>query len=319
LECKGLKTPVAFIIFNRPQYAYRVFEAIRKARPPLLLVIADGPREGHLEDREDCQLSRALIDQADWDCEVRKNYSEANLGCGRRVASGITWVFDQVEEAIILEDDCVPDPTFFRFCEELLERYRKDERISQIGGVNYQGSSKTVKQSYYFSRYHYVWGLATWRRAWKGYDFQMELWPALRDKGWLAELFEDKGTIRYYTYNLDKIYQRRIDTWAYQWFFHCWANHRLSVLPGVNLVSNIGYDQVHATHTKMESRLANVPAEPIPFPLIHPPWVMRDLVADRVNEAATRYALLSLVYLVYQKQKWMERIGWSRSRGEEKR
>jgi hypothetical protein len=310
---------VAFIIFNRPQYASRVFEAIRKARPPLLLVIADGPREGHREDREGCRLSRALIDRVDWDCEVRKNYSEINLGCGRRVASGISWVFDQVEEAIILEDDCVPDITFFQFCEELLERYRTDQRIGQIGGVNYQSARGGMKHSYYFSRHPYIWGWASWRRAWEGYDFNMELWPLLRERGWLAHLFEDKGTVRYYTFNFDKTHQRIIDTWDYQWFFHCWVNNRLSILPELNLVSNIGYDYVYATHTRMKSRLANVPVEPISFPLVHPPFVMRDLVADRVNEAATRYGLLSPIYLIYQKQKWMERVGWFRSRGGEKR
>ena len=131
-----MRTPVAFLIFNRPDATRRVFESIRDAKPPLLLVVADGPRPDRPDDSRACAEARSLIDRVDWNCEVRTNYSDVNLGCGKRVSSGIDWVFQQVEEAIILEDDCVPDPTFFRFCEELLEKYRHDERISEIGGVN---------------------------------------------------------------------------------------------------------------------------------------------------------------------------------------
>jgi len=305
-----LKTPVAFVIFNRPEYASRVFEQFRKAKPTLLLVIADGPRESHPTDQKQCALSRAIIDQVDWDCEVRKCYSDVNLGCGRRVSSGLTWIFEQVEEAIILEDDCIPDLTFFQFCEELLERYRRDQRVSQIGGVNYQFGKGKRDYSYYFSQYHYVWGWATWRRAWKGYDFKVKLWPELRDQGRLRDLFGDKGVVRYYTMNLDQTYRGDIDTWDFQWFFHCWINHRLSVLPSVNLVSNIGYHQVHATHTKMGSPMSDVSMEPMAFPLSHPPFMVRDLIADKYNGALFRLSSLSHLYLkmLYLKQKITEKL-----------
>jgi hypothetical protein len=131
-----LKTPVALIIFKRPDTTERVFETIRQAKPPKLLVVADGPRTDQPGEAEKCAATRAIIDRVDWDCEVLKNYSDSNLGCGLRPATGISWVFEQVEEAIVLEDDCVPHPTFFRFCEELLEYYRHDERIMSISGIN---------------------------------------------------------------------------------------------------------------------------------------------------------------------------------------
>src|SRR5665648_587346 len=164
-----LKTPVAFIIFNRPETTRRVFAEIAKARPTKLLVIADGPRATHPDDAEKCAVVRAIIDGVDWDCEVLKNYSDVNLGCKRRVSSGLDWVFDTVEEAIILEDDCLPHPTFFRFCEEMLAKYRDDKRIAMISGDNFQFGKKRTEYSYYFSRYTHIWGWASWRRAWDNY------------------------------------------------------------------------------------------------------------------------------------------------------
>src|SRR6267142_406558 len=133
-----LKTPITFIIFNRPDTTARVFAEIARAKPPKLLIVADGPRVDRMGEAERCAQTRAVVERIDWNCEVLTNYSSVNLGCRNRVASGIDWVFEQVEESIILEDDCVPHPTFFRFCEELLERYRDDERVSQIGGANFQ-------------------------------------------------------------------------------------------------------------------------------------------------------------------------------------
>ena len=146
-----MKTPVAFIIFNRPDTTKRVFEAIRHAKPPKLLVIADGPRADRPGEAEKCAAAREIIEGVDWECEVLTNYSDVNLGCGKRVSTGIDWVFDQVEEAIILEDDCLPNPSFFKFCELMLEQYRHDQRIMSISGTNYLETWKSSIQSYYFS------------------------------------------------------------------------------------------------------------------------------------------------------------------------
>ncbi len=281
---KSLETPVAFFIFNRPDTTLRVFEEIRKARPPLLLVVADGPRKGHPNDSEQCAKARAILEQVDWDCEIQKNYSEVNLGCGQRVSNGLDWVFQKAEQAIILEDDCVPHPSFFYFCEEMLRKFKDDDRIGHIGGVNLQFGRKRTDYSYYFSRYHHVWGWASWRRAWKNYDPHMGLWPEVRDGKWLRDLLRDRALFAYWWNIFEKVYQHKIDTWAYQWTLHGWIYDRLAILPNVNLISNIGFDE-RATHTVRWNRFHNMKMEPIVFPLFHPRYIIRDSLADQYTEA----------------------------------
>ena len=274
-----LKTPVAFIIFNRPDTTKRVFVEIAKARPPKLLVIADGPRANHPDDAEKCAAVRAIIDGVDWDCEVLTNYSDVNLGCKLRVSSGLDWVFDTVEEAIILEDDCLPHPTFFRFCEEMLEKYRDDERIAMISGDNFQFGRKRTEYSYYFSRYPHIWGWASWRRAWDNYDVDMKMWPEIRDGAWLEDLLGAKKSVWYWKYKFENVYQGKIDTWDYQWTFACWIQSALTVLPNVNLVSNIGFD-MKAVHTNVKDKFVEMKIKPMRFPISHPDYILRDSKAD---------------------------------------
>ena len=188
-----LNTPVAFIVFNRPGTAKRIFAEIAKAKPPKLLVIADGPRGTLLGEAQKCMATRDVINRVNWPCEVLTNFSEVNLGCKKRVSSGIDWVFEHVEEAIILEDDCLPHPTFFRFCQEMLERYRNDDRIGMISGDNFQFGRPVGQDSYYFSKYVHVWGWASWRDRWRNsYDVHMGLWPQVRDQKRLDDLGLDK-------------------------------------------------------------------------------------------------------------------------------
>lgn len=280
-----LKTPVALIIFKRPDTTRRVFEAIRQARPTKLFVIADGPRADRPDEAEKCAASRAIIEQVDWHCEVLKNYSETNLGCGSRPATGITWVFEQVEEAIVLEDDCLPHPTFFRFCEELLEKYREDTRIMHISGNNFQFGRSRSNYSYYFSRYPHIWGWATWRRAWEKYDFEMKLLPEFIQRNWLDDILKDERYVQYWKQILKENYQlSKKSTWDYQWTFNCWTQSGLSILPKINLVSNIGFG-LDATHTKKQNnKLANMPLEAIEFPLNHPPFIIQDVKADNFTQ-----------------------------------
>lgn len=274
-----LKTPVVFIIFNRPETTRRVFAEMAKARPPKLLVIADGPRSDHPDEAEKCAVVRAIIDGVNWDCEVLKNYSDVNLGCKRRVSSGLDWVFDTVEEAIILEDDCLPHPTFFRFCEEMLEKYRDDERIAMISGDNFQFGRKRRGYGYYFSRYPHIWGWASWRRAWDNYDVDMKLWPKIRDGGWLEDLLGDRKSVWYWKYKFENVYQGKIDTWDYQWTFACWIQSALTVIPNVNLVSNIGFG-IKAVHTQDKDKFAQMEIESMSFPISHPDYILRDSKAD---------------------------------------
>lgn len=279
-----LSTPIVLIIFNRPDTLRKVFEAIRCAQPSKLLVIADGPRPEVVSDARKCAAARTILERVDWKCEVLTHYSEINLGCKWRVSSGLDWVFKTVAEAIILEDDCLPHPTFFPFCEELLERYREDERVMAISGDNFQFGHRRTEDSYYFSRYNHCWGWATWRRAWRHYDVEMKLWPVLREGGWLKDILGNHRAAFYWRKRFQAADSGTIDTWAYRWTLACWLQSGLSILPNVNLVSNIGFN-AEATHTKSQDRLANLPLEKMDFPLLHPQFLIRNAQSDDFTQS----------------------------------
>ena len=275
-----LTTPVALILFNRPETTARVFAEIARARPAKLLLVADGPRVDKPGEAEKCAAARAVVEQVDWDCEVLRNYSETNLGCKMRPVTGINWVFDNVEEAIILEDDCLPHLTFFRFCEELLERYRDDERVMMIGGTNFLGEWKSDLQSYYFSYFGGSWGWASWQRAWRYFDPGMTLWPEILETRFLDNLFSNPRHSSYWKTIFHQVYDGTITSaWDYQWLLACWIQNGFRILPEVNLISNIGFGD-DASHTFGESPLANMPTKAISFPLRHPPFMVRSVEAD---------------------------------------
>lgn len=279
-----LTTPVVFLVFNRPETTARVFAAIREARPSRLFIVADGPRREREEDGTRCAAVRRIVEQVDWPCDIQRNYSDVNLGCKQRVASGLDWVFSLVEEAIILEDDCLPDPTFFRFCQELLEKYRDAVQIASIGGTNFQNGYDHSGSSYYFSRYNHIWGWATWKRSWANYDVRMSRWPAFRKSGWLYSMFGSKIDALIWKIKFDNAYSGTLDTWDYQWTFACWCNEQLSVIPIKNLVTNIGFGD-DATHTKdSKCSVANMPSEPISYPLSHPSDICREINSDSMTQ-----------------------------------
>lgn len=275
-----MNTAVAFIIFNRPRATERVFGEIAKARPPKLLVVADGPRPDRPGEAERCRETRAIVERVDWDCDVRTNFSEENLGVRRRISSGLDWVFGEAEEALVLEDDCLPHPTFFPFCEELLAKYRDDERVMMVSGDNFLPGPRRSPYSYYFSRYVHIWGWATWRRAWRHYDVEMKGWPELRDTSLLLDVLGDKTDAAYWRYTLDSVARGYLDTWSYQWLCACWAQNGMSVTPAVNLVSNIGYGADATNLTASDSLGENLPTEAMSWPLRHPPHMARDRAAD---------------------------------------
>jgi hypothetical protein len=273
-----ISTPVAFLIFNRPDTADRVFEEISKAKPSKLLVIADGPRPDRPGESEKCAAARAVVEKVDWDCEVLKNYSDVNLGCRRRVSSGLDWVFDNVEEAIIVEDDCLPSQSFFRFCQELLEYYREDTRVMQISGSNFFETD--MEESYYFSKYGPIWGWATWRRSWKLYDVNMKLWPMIKQKKLHYDFCFDINEVKAREEALDAVYNGTIDTWDFQFGFARYVNSGISITPARNLITNIGFGE-DATHTKKKSdkRAAREKKELV-FPLKHPDFLMKNYELD---------------------------------------
>ena len=272
--------PVAFFVFNRPDFTVQSFARIREARPSRLYVVADGPRPGRADEAGLCQQVRTIVEQGiDWPCDVIRDYSPVNLGCARRVSSGLDGVFAREEAAIILEDDCIPDGSFFPYCTELLERFRSDSRIGVIAGSNFQSSEVTGGMSYYFSRYPHCWGWATWRRAWRMYDHAMKAWPEAKQSGWLERVFENRREASYWERIFDDVHAGLIDSWAYRWTFACWQNEMLTVLPAVNLVANIGFGPT-ATHTHRSHPSGPGKVGRLEFPLRHPAGIERPVLAD---------------------------------------
>jgi hypothetical protein len=279
-----MKTPVVLIIFNRPAQTEKVFDVIRQAKPPKLLVIADGSRAERPGEAEKCAAARAVIDRVDWDCEVFKNYSDVNLGCDPRISSGLNWVFETVEEAIILEDDCVPHSTFFRYCEELLERYRHDARVMNISGQNVLFGRHRTEYSYYFSRYTLCWGWASWRRAWQYFDVDVKLWPEIRDQNLIKNVLVDPYAVKVWERTVQLLYDGYLTGWDFKWMFACWLQNGFCIIPNGNLVTNIGHGS-EATHTNDEkSPYNNMLVEAMSFPLKHPPFVTRNLEADKFTQ-----------------------------------
>lgn len=276
-----LSTPVAFLIFNRPDLTQIVFDSIAKVKPKKLFVVADGPR--FPEEAQKCRQARAVLGRIDWECEVFKNFSDKNLGCGRRISSGIDWVFSAVDEVIILEDDCLPVASFFSFCEELLERYRNDERIMTISGNNFQSGHNRSDYSYHFSKYNGCWGWATWRRAWRHYDYEMKTWPEFKRCGMLQMVCKDPYEHKFWNMLFDSMHENpaKIDTWDHQWKYACWSQNGLAIEPSVNLVSNIGLDRPDATHTTGKNpMLEQISKTQEMGEIKHPPFVVRHRVAD---------------------------------------
>jgi hypothetical protein len=279
-----LRVPVLLIIFNRPDTTRRVFEAIREAKPPRLYIAADGPRPEVKTDPENCEKARTIVQQVDWPCEVNTLFRDTNLNCGLAPSSAFTWFFDHEEEGIILEDDCLPSPSFFGYCQELLQRYRSDTRIMHIGGNNFlNGWQKDKDYSYYFSGSGHIWGWATWRRAWKHFDFNLRHYADLKPKGYFNNFFLNWPEKFYRLRKFDKTVRpgTKVDWWDYQWDFARYIHSGLAIVPKVNLVKNIGFGEI-ATHTKNNhSDSANLKSENIELPLRHPPFAIRDLESDR--------------------------------------
>lgn len=277
-------TPVVLLVFNRPRTTRLVFDAIAKARPAQLLVVADGPRRNRVGEADLCRQVRAIVERVDWPCEVQTNFAAENLGCRERVISGLNWVFSLVEEAIILEDDCLPDPTFFPFCQQLLARYRGDSRIAMISGDNFVARHYRGDSSYYFSRMAHIWGWATWRSAWRMYDRQLERWPEIRQANLLREIFDSRRIAAYWTNIFDHMHaDTGPNTWDYQWAYTILVNNALSVTPRINLVENIGFG-AEGTHTAAVDSNMSIAARPMEFPLRHPIAILPSRMLDRRDQ-----------------------------------
>jgi hypothetical protein len=278
-----LNTPVLLLIFNRPDTTRKVFEVIREVKPVRFFVAADGQRSEKPDELEKCMEARKIATAVDWDCEIKTLFRNQNLGCKFAVSSAIDWFFDHVEEGIILEDDCLPHTIFFRFCEELLARYRNDTRIMMVSGDNFQFGKQCNRDSYYYSRYAHIWGWATWRRTWQNYDVGIRQWPILKNGGWLKDILKNRKVEEYWNDIFDGVYNNTYDTWDYQLLFTCLINNGLNIVPNANLVTNIGFGP-DATRTTRKNKLSEIPLAEMRFPLVHPQLIIRDSLADEATE-----------------------------------
>lgn len=276
-----MDTPVLFLIFNRPDTTKMVFDAIGKIKPKRLYIAADGPRAGRDDDRKNCAAVKDIVSMVDWDCEVKTLFREKNLGCKMAISSAISWFFENVEEGIILEDDCVPDQSFFPFCQMMLKRYRDDKRIMMVTGMNYFFNNIEIPESYFFSKYYPIWGWATWRRAWKFYDMYMLRWNYYNRNNYLGSIYEDKGMVDFFKNMFQEAFENKIDTWDIQWVYTCIFENGMCITPKYNLISNIG---IQGTHTMdVVSLVNNMPVKQMNFQnMTHPINVTPNVELDKI-------------------------------------
>ncbi|MFA4867308.1 MAG: nucleotide-diphospho-sugar transferase [Pedobacter sp.] len=289
------KSPVLFLIFNRPDTTKAVFEEIRNAKPPKLYIAADGPRTNRLGELDLCQQAIAVVNNIDWPCEVKTLYRNENLGCKEAVASAVTWFFDQEEEGIILEDDCLPSKSFFKYCDTLLEKYRFDTRIRHITGCNLHFGTKWGEASVFFSRRTEVWGWASWRRVWQDYDKNLSRHTEEEMREQLFKIFSDPFIVDSWMIAFNGVKKGEIDTWDYQLAIHNYLNNGLSVCPNVSLITNIGF-RADATHsTNPNDRSANIllgEIDEITFP------------KDMISDTGADYAIAKHEFKL--EEKWKE-------------
>lgn len=278
-----IKSAVLLIIFNKPDKTFEVINEIRKVRPRKLYISSDGPREMIPNEFNRVMQSREITNQIDWTCDVYNNFSNVNSGSAKAgVSNGINWFFSCETEGIILESDCLPTKSFFFFCDFLLEYYRNDTRIMHISGNNFQHEKINKEKSYYFSKIPFIWGWATWARAWKYYDVDLKSLIKLMHNNNLCDEFENKKMNKYWTKKFYEVYNKSIDTWDYQWLFSILSQNGLCITPNFNLVTNIGFDE-NALNTKISNNYYSKYKAQNMDKLFINDFVIRDKEADFSN------------------------------------
>jgi len=296
--------PILLIIWRRPHTLRGVIEALRPLQPPVIYVACDGPSPSRPGEAEQVAASQQLIEElTDWHCTIHRRYSATNQGCRAGVAAALDWFFSEVEEGIILEDDCVPHPDFLPYCQALLERYRDDTRLFSICGSNFQEGRPRGEASYYFSIHGDSWGWATWRRAWQLYHATEALWPAFRDAGRLNDVFPIPFEREYWQDRLDHVLVKgTINTWDYQWYLTIWMNNGLCAWPNAPLICNTGWDFT-GTHTTTPKPWAAMTTRALGT-LDHPAAVLPHREADAHAFWHRREGLAHLA------EKERQRLGW---------
>ena len=278
------QVPVAVFVFKRVELAKKMLKCLEQIRPTKLFVISDGPRRGVTGEQEQVEQVRALFNQVSWPCEIKRNYDRENMGCDVRVPSGISWVFEQVEEAVILEDDCIPTEDFFPYVQNVLEYYRDNPRVMMVAGSNSMMNYR-MKDSFCFTARVYTWGWATWKRAWGRYTGDLNTWQEIQRDGTFARTYP--GRIRHFVKKeLDYYAQQGKFPWDYLWWVSCMKAGGLCVVPCVNLISNEGFGE-DATHTQDAGNYDGKTYR-MEFPLRIPEKVERDRKIDRYDRGMNR-------------------------------
>ena len=291
---------VALVIYRRPELTRKVLEIVHRVRPRKLFIIADGSTGSSTKEDEEVAASRNIVDEFDWPCVVEKYYSDSNLGCRNRITSGLNLVFEQVDRAIVLEDDCLPSVTFFEFCHELLERYESDERILSIGGSIWPFLETKSQNSYWFTNYPTSWGWCTWSRGWSAYQEAVESWPELRDTDWLERKFEGKGVrAQFWRHQLNEEFAMN-STWDYTWNIAHWIRDSFAIRPSANLVRNIGFGPEASRTRDLFHPAAKIEVQEISFPLVHPSVVraekeVEDFIEDTDHSGHIRRRMRHLL------------------------
>ena len=281
MDIKYFSTPILLIVWRRPKETIKVIDSIRKIKPNKLFISCDGPRLGNQEEELKVKRTQEVCKESiNWDCEVKWQISETNLGCKIGVTRAINWFFNNVKEGIILEDDIVAHPDFFAFCENLLEKYRMDKRVWCISGSNNQDNIPRGESSYYFGKIPLIWGWATWRNRWDEYDIDMKYWPHIKSSNMLSNIFEDQAEKEYWINIWDNFYKNgKPDTWDYSWVLTCLINNGLIAIPNKNLINNIGFN-CDATHTTWEKQSTSI-MKSIGDKIIHPKILVCNKKAEK--------------------------------------
>lgn len=275
--------PVLFLIFNRPDTTQLVFNEIRKSKPGKLYIAADGPRQGHKEDMVNCQLARDIVKQVDWDCELKTRFLDNNLGCGPGVSSAISWVFENEDKIIILEDDCKPSQAFFHYCQEMLNRYEDDLRVWMISGTNHFLGKKNLVQgdSYFFSKYAAIWGWATWANRWNKTNLNMNDFEKFNQNNYIFDHVnrpDGKVALKRLRDFYEKMQHTKPTTWDAQWGFTIWANRGMGIVPAQNLITNVGVIGTHAA--KAVKNAHQLPANEYFVCENHPDFIQTNHIYD---------------------------------------
>ena len=278
----SIEVPVLLVVFNRPDITKKIVDKLREFEIKELYVFADGPRKNNIEDLNKCQKVRETINNdINWECKKTTNFKNKNYGCGHAMVSAISWFFEQVEAGIILEDDINPNYSFFRFCAELLSRYKYNKKIMHITGLNWQNGKKRGDASYYFSYYPGIWGWATWKDRWQLFNHELRGIDEYRENNKIQEITTSKEEQEHHLKTFDKIKKDKNNIWSYAWKYVIFKNKGLCIWPNKNLTANIGFGE-NATHTKSDNHPRfNCPTYELDFPLKHPNSIKRNIKADK--------------------------------------